>query len=178
MSLHIVPCTIEQANTYVAQFHRHHGPVVSARIALACADEAGHVHGVALAGRPVARHLDDGWTLEVNRVATDGTRNACSLLYAAVWRAVRAIGYLHLVTYTLPKEGGASLRAAGWQLVGERKSHQWSNPGRPRAFNALFALPKLRWEVTTGTALPCTEIRWPELDAASQLALFESEVLS
>lgn len=173
MSLHIIPCTIEQANTYVARFHRHHGPVVSARIALACADETGHVHGVALAGRPVARMLDDGWTLEVNRVATDGTHNACSLLYGAVWRASRAIGYQRCVTYTLPEEGGASLRAAGWQCIGDRPSHQWSNPGRPRAFNALYSLTKWRWEVTVGTSLPFDTVVWPTPDETPQPTLFE-----
>lgn len=176
MSLHIVPCTIEQANDFVAHFHRHHGPVVSARIALAVADQSGFVHGVALAGRPVARYVDDGKTIEVNRVATDGFRNACSILYGAVWRAARAIGYSRCITYTLAEECGASLRATGWRCIGERKSHQWSNPGRPREFNPVFALPKVRWEVTTSTALPFDSLTWPEPDKTPQPTLF-SEVL-
>lgn len=74
--------------------------------------------GVAIVGRPVSRHLDDGWTLEVNRLCTDGSRNACSALYAAAWRAARAMGYKRLVTYILESENGASLRAAGWKCVG------------------------------------------------------------
>lgn len=174
MSLHIVPCTIKQANAFVKLHHRHHGPVVSARLAMAVADDTGKICGVALAGRPIARRLDDGRTLEVNRVATDGTRNACSMLYAAVWKAARAIGYQRVVTYTLPEEGGASLRATGWKLVGERKSHQWSNPGRPREERDVYLLPKMRWEVTTGTQLPFEEITWPgeTVEPTLQLSLF------
>lgn len=74
------------------------------------------------------------WTAEVTRLATDGTKNACSLLYAAAWRAARALGYRQLVTYTLPEESGASLRGAGWRVIGQTEDHGrgWSRPGRPR----------------------------------------------
>lgn len=75
--------------------------------------------GVAIVGRPTARMLDDGWTVEVTRLATDGAHNACSILYAAAWRAARAMGYRRCVTFTLPEEGGASLRGAGWRCIGE-----------------------------------------------------------
>ena len=90
------------------------------------------VVGVAIVGKPVARMLSDGWTAEVTRLCTDGTNNVCSILYAAAWRAVRALGYRKLVTYTIPKEGGASLRAAGWRVVGESKGGTWHGKGRPR----------------------------------------------
>ena len=111
MRLRIVPTTLEEANVFVSEHHRHHQPVVGHKFSIACADEK-NVRGVAIVGRPVSRHLDKGWTLEVNRCCTDGAKNACSMLYAAAWRATKALGYQKLITYTLPKEGGASLRAA------------------------------------------------------------------
>ena len=103
--------------------------------------------GVVIAGRPVARHLDDGWTLEVTRLCTDGTANACSKLYAAAGRAARALGYTRLITYTLPAEGGASLRAAGWRLVGQRGGGNWNRARRPRRDTPeALRVPKLLWE--------------------------------
>lgn len=105
------------------------------------------VRGVAIVGRPVARNSDNGWTLEVNRVCTDGARNACSMLYGAAWRAAKALGYRRLVTYTLPAEGGASLRAAGWKLIGERGGGNWNVPSRPRIDTAeVLRGQKLLWE--------------------------------
>jgi hypothetical protein len=106
------------------------------------------VHGVAIVGRPVARGNDDGWTLEVNRCCTDGARNACSMLYGAAWRATKSLGYRRLITYTLPEEGGASLRGAGWTLVGKRGGGNWNTPARPRIDTAaVLRGQKLLWEV-------------------------------
>lgn len=98
-----------------------------------------------IVGRPVSRHLDDGWTAEVTRLCTDGSRNACSLLYAAAWRACRAMGYQRLITYILDSEPGTSLRAAGWTVVGQTKAQSWSRPSRARLDQPLQT--KLRWEV-------------------------------
>jgi len=117
--LRIVPASRADVSTFVSSVHRHHRPAVGDVFRLACVDAGGQVRGVASVGRPVARQLDDGWTLEVNRVATDGARNACSLLYGATRRVAWAMGYRRLYTYTLPEEGGASLRAAGWTCEGE-----------------------------------------------------------
>ena len=101
---------------------------------------------MATVGRPVSRILDDGWNLEVNRVATDGCKNACSALYGAAWRAARALGYRRLLTYTLPSEGGASLRGAGWSIVGETSNPRgWSCQTRPRVDLHPKQL-KIRWE--------------------------------
>lgn len=97
-------------------------------------------------GRPVARALDDGLTLEVNRVATDGAKNACSALYGAAWRAARALGYRRLVTYTLATEPGTSLDAAGWKVVGQVTGRSWSCPSRPRD-DKHPTTNKVRWEV-------------------------------
>lgn len=112
--LDICPVSLAEANAFVAEHHRHHKPVVGHKFSIGCTDGE-KIVGVAIVGRPVARYLDDGWTLEVNRCCTDGTRNACSILYAAAWRAARAMGYHKLITYILDTEPGTSLKAAGWK---------------------------------------------------------------
>jgi hypothetical protein len=142
--LALTPITLQEANAFVSEHHRNHKPVVGHKFSIAVS-EGDTVRGVAIVGRPVARRLDDGWTLEVNRVATDGARNACSMLYGAAWRACKAMGYKRLITYTLPDEGGASLRAAGWRLVGEAGGGNWNVKTRPRVDSDHQQL-KLRWE--------------------------------
>ncbi len=124
--------------------HRHHKAPQGGLFAVAVSD-ATNVRGVAIVGRPVARMLADGWTAEVTRLCTDGARNACSMLYAASWRACRALGYRKLITYTLAEEGGASLRAAGWTVVGEAGGGSWSRKSRPRVDNHPLQA-KLRWD--------------------------------
>lgn len=102
-----------------------------------------------MVGRPVARHYDDGLTLEVNRVATDGCENAGSALYGAAWRAAKALGYRRLITYTLASESGASLRGSGWRVVAERAARSWSNASvaRPRVdTNTATDQMKILWE--------------------------------
>lgn len=120
MSLEVVPVTFREACAFVAAHHRHHKPPRGCRFCLGVADGDGVLRGVAMVGRPVARHFDDGLTVEVNRTCTDGARNANSMLYGAAWRAARALGYHRLITYTQAGETGASLRAAGWRVVAER----------------------------------------------------------
>lgn len=106
--LFLCPVSIGDAVTFVNARHRHHkmSKWGQALFAVACATEASGIVGVAVVGRPKARQSQDGWTAEVVRLATDGSRNACSMLYRAAWRAARALGYVRLVTYTLPEEGG------------------------------------------------------------------------
>jgi hypothetical protein len=145
-ALQVVPISLAEANAFVEQHHRHHGKVVGHKYSIAVADPSGTVRGVACVGRPVARKQQDGWTLEVNRVATDGAKNACSMLYGAAWRVARALGYRRLITYTLATEPGTTLRAAGWRLVGETPGKSWSVPTRPRYDRHQLGL-KLRWEV-------------------------------
>ena len=118
MNLEIVPVTFRQAQAFIAAHHRHHKPPVGMRFCLGVAAGA-ELMGVATVGRPVARHLDDGYTLEVNRTCTDGTPNANSMLYGAAWRAAKALGYRRLITYTQATESGASLRSAGYSVVAE-----------------------------------------------------------
>lgn len=142
----MTPCSIQDAKAFVTQHHRHHRPPTSGLFAVAVSSGE-RVRGVAIVGRPVARGLQDGWTAEVTRVATDGARNACSMLYGAAWRAARALGYRRLTTYTLPEEGGASLRASGWRCVGEAGGGSWSCRSRPRV-DRHPTQTKLRWEAT------------------------------
>ena len=144
MKLTLLPATLAEANEFVRQHHRHHKPVPGHKFSLAVV-KGEDVCGVAIVGRPVSRMLDDGVTLEVNRVATDGTKDACSFLYGAARRATFALGFKRLVTYTLPSEGGASLRGAGWRLIGEAGGGSWSCPTRPRVDTHPLQV-KLRWE--------------------------------
>ena len=118
MSLRVTPIKHSDANAFVRRLHRHNRPTLGA-IFCAGVERNGELCGVAIAGRPVARRLDDGATLEILRVCTDGTRNACSMLYRAMCRAAKALGYSSAITYTLPEEGGASLRGAGFVCEGE-----------------------------------------------------------
>jgi hypothetical protein len=128
-------------------WHRHHQPPAGQIFAVGCADDDGVLRGVAIVGRPVARHYDNGQTLEVTRVATDGTRNACSMLYAAAWRATTALGYTRLITYTQDGETGSSLRAAGWRPIGQRAAHPgWDRPSRPRQQRGTEHIPRTLWE--------------------------------
>jgi hypothetical protein len=144
MGLELVPVTLREARRYVAANHRHHQAPQGGLFAVACS-EGTTICGVAIIGRPVARMLQDDFTAEVTRLCTLGHPNACSILYAAAWRAARALGYRRLVTYTLPSEGGASLRAAGWRLVGEAGGGSWSRSNRPRVDTHPLQA-KLRWE--------------------------------
>ena len=144
MKLALMPLTLDEANAFVEQHHRHRGPVVGAKFCIG-ATKGDSVVGVAIVGRPVARPLDDGLTLEVNRLCTDGTPHVCSMLYGAAWRAAKAMGYAKMITYTMTTEAGASLRAAGWRVVGEVKGRSWSTPSRPRIDTAPLQ-DKLRWE--------------------------------
>lgn len=127
----IVPITVREAQAYVQAMHRHLKPSRGAKFCLGLEVDDKLV-GVVMVGRPVARCLDDRRTVEVNRLATDGTRNACSKLYRAAWRVASAMGYRRLITYTLPEEGGSSLRAAGLRLVGCTPGGEWDTPTRRR----------------------------------------------
>lgn len=143
--MELTPITLREARTYVEQNHRHHRAPQGGIFAVAVS-EGDNVRGVAIVGRPVARMAADGWTAEVTRVCTDGARNACSMLYRAAWRACRAMGYRRLITYTLPEEGGASLRGAGFQLIGEAGGGAWGRKSRPR-IDTHPTQEKLRWEI-------------------------------
>ena len=166
-----VPCSVTRARDVVEVWHRHHGPSTSALYAAAVATEDGTVRGVALIGRPVARLLDDGWTLEVTRVATDGTPNACSALYGIARRLAAALGYSRLVTYTRADEPGSSPRGAGFADDGEIRARSWDMPGRPRT-DKTEIVRRRRWSMELGDSF---DPRWPEEPDTGQLQIVEGE---
>ena len=118
-SLRIRPCDLRDANSYVAQFHRHNKPTNGHKFSIKVLD-GDRLCGVAICGKPIARGLDDGLTLEIRRVCTDGTRNACSKLYGACVRVAKELGYAKVVTYTLKSEGGGE--SAGIKLCSSNRS--------------------------------------------------------
>jgi hypothetical protein len=147
VSLHIVPVTFADACAFVADWHRHHQPPAGHKFSLGVASDQMLV-GVAIVGRPVARHYDNGSTLEVTRSATDGTPHVNSMLYGACWRAAKALGYLRLITYTQDGEPGTSLKAAGWQVIAQRPARPgWDTPSRPRE-NRNANVQRYLWEAT------------------------------
>ena len=144
MGLELQPITYREACTFITQYHSHHLPPVGWKYGIAV-NNGMNVVGVVTVGRPVARSFDNGWTLEVTRCCTDGTPHVASKLYAAAWRAARALGYQRLITYTLLSEAGTSLKAAGWKIIGEVKGRSWSCPSRPRVDKHPLG-DKLLWE--------------------------------
>lgn len=145
--LYLVPVTLAQANEHVSAWHRHNKPVPGAKFCVGASDVDGVLHAVAIAGRPVARNFDDGQTIEVTRVASDGTRNACSMLYGACSRAAFALGYRRVITYTQGNETGSSVRAAGWTSIAQRPPRPgWSTPSSPRDNEAYASVSRQLWE--------------------------------
>ena len=144
--LALIPVSLAEANAFVALYHRHHKPVTGHKFSIGCMTD-GRLVGVAIVGRPVSRYLDNGNTLEVNRLCTDGTKNACSMLYGAAWRAAKAMGYKKIITYTLDTESGISLKAAGWRCAGLAGGKRWTGKRAPAAdlYPAHF---KYRYEKT------------------------------
>lgn len=144
MPLTITPVTLREANAFVQQHHRHHRAARGCVFCVGVAD-GDEIVGVAIVGRPVARMLQDGYTLEVTRLCTDGTQHAASKLYAAAWRAAQQLGYKRMLTYVLDSEPGTSLKAAGWKFYGEAGGGPWSRKGRPRV-DLHPTQTKIRWE--------------------------------
>ncbi|RSS87008.1 hypothetical protein EF903_17945 [Streptomyces sp. WAC05292] len=145
-----MPVRQKDAKDFVATWHRHHRPPAGAVFCVGAADGEGVLRAVAMVGRPVARLLDNGQTLEVTRTATDGTANANSLLYGAAWRAAKALGYTRLITYTQAGETGASLRGAGWKVLAHRPPRPgWDCPSRPRTSRGVDRVARTLWEAPT-----------------------------
>jgi hypothetical protein len=144
--LHVVPLELTEANRLVAQWHRHHQPSQGHRFSIGVMDNDGTLHGAAIIGRPVARLAGSPRdVLEVVRLVSDGTQNACSILYAAAARAGLAMGYLRIQTYILDDEPGTTLTAAGWTCEGEAGGGQWKHTdGKPRRTDQPTGM-KSRW---------------------------------
>lgn len=138
--------SLKDANEFVSRNHRHHKPVVGHKFSISAVVDD-QIVGVAIVGRPVSRHRDDGVTLEVTRLCTDGEFNACSFLYGRAAKADAALGYKRIGNYTMAEEGGASVRAVQWDLIGERGGGSWNRDGRPREDKHPVDV-KLLWEKT------------------------------
>lgn len=144
-SLHHRPVSLESANAFIERHHRHHKPVRGHKYSIA-AYLADALVGVVIVGRPVSRIRDDGLTLEITRLCTDGTRNACSFLTGKASRAAFALGFKRIGTYILLGETGIGLRAAGWKLISETRGGSWDCPSRPRT-DKHPTVPKALWEL-------------------------------
>lgn len=146
MSLELQPITFKEAAEYIRQHHRHHLPPHGWKFGVAVNDGE-KVVGVIVIGQPIARHLNDGYTAEITRCCTNGTKNACSMLYGAAKRAARALGYRRVITYTRTDESGISLGAAGYREVYRTKPQSWDRPGRPRV-DKTEPFQRILWEAS------------------------------
>ena len=170
----IVPTTLPKANRYVELLHRHHAPIPGG-FGWFCvaAVVGGTVRGVAIAGRPTNRNNDDGQTVEVLRLAADGTANVPSALLGSCRRAARAMGAARIITYTLDSETGSSLRGAGWVHEADGITSWWTHPGadgngRPAAIDRPHMRDtKVRWAVHFRDPIVC-EFDLPEPVPAGQ----------
>lgn len=140
------PISFKDACEFVDSHHRHHRKPQGHKFSLGLMVDGGLI-GVAIVGRPVARKLDNGLTLEITRLCTDGTPNAASKLYGACRRVAFTMGYERVITYTLDTEPGTSLFAAGWKLEGSAGGGSWSRPSRERETKHPIQLKK-RWSVS------------------------------
>lgn len=145
MKLELQPIEWEEACLFIKQHHSHHLPPQGWKFGIAV-NNGERIVGVIIVGRPVARYLDNGLTLEVTRCCTDKTPHVASKLYGAAWRAVKALGYKRLITYTLNSEKGTSLIAAGYKVIGETKGGSWSREERKRIDKHPLQ-KKLLWEI-------------------------------
>jgi hypothetical protein len=146
--LELRPVRFREATEFIRDNHRHHRSPQGWLFGIGV-ERCGALVGVVVVGRPVARLADDGFTAEVTRCCTDGTRHVASKLYAAARRATAAMGYRTLITYTLASESGTSLRAAGWRPVGMTAGGSWSRPNRER-LDQHPTCAKMRWEAPGG----------------------------
>lgn len=145
------PITLRTAQGFVSDHHRHNEAPQGHKFSIGLLQDDKLI-GVVIVGRPITKTHDDGITAELTRCCVlEGKKNANSLLYAAAWRAAKAMGYKKLITYTLPSEGGASLKAAGFIPVANTRSspNGWNVPGRQREMPKKYPKgKKIRWEIS------------------------------
>ncbi|MDR1705601.1 MAG: hypothetical protein LBS19_13080 [Clostridiales bacterium] len=147
----LCPITLKQAQDFIKKHHRHNDPPYGHKLSIGLAED-GRLIGVVVLARPISRHLSDGYTAEVTRCCVlEGKRNANSKLYGAAVRAARAMGYRRVISYTLPSESGASLKAVGFHVDGITNSNKngWDSPGRPRKKPVRYPTGrKVRWAIS------------------------------
>jgi hypothetical protein len=140
-----IPLELKEATKFVKENHRHNEPVYRDKFRCGCVDDNGILRGVVQVGRPNARALQDGKTVEIVRNCSDGYENACSFLYARALRAAKALGYEKAVTYILETEDGASVKASGFTFEAVVKGGRtWDCPSRPRK-TIMPTCDKQRW---------------------------------
>ena len=148
MDAHVFPITLKTAQAFIKEHHRHNDPPQGHKFSIGLLD-GGRLVGVVVVGRPIARFNDDGYTAEVTRCCVlDNQRNVNSKLYAAAIRAARSMGYRRVITYTLPEESGASLKAVGFRVDGitTNNPNGWDMPSRPRRKPIKYPYcQKIRW---------------------------------
>jgi hypothetical protein len=148
MDAHVCPITLKAAQAFVKEYHRHNDPPHGHKFSIGLTDN-GRLVGVVVVGQPIARRNNDGYTAEITRCCVlEGQRNANSRLYATAIRAAQAMGYKRVITYTLPEESGASLKAVGFQYDGLTKNNRngWDMPSRPRRKPVKYPYcQKVRW---------------------------------
>jgi hypothetical protein len=147
--LFAIPIELKEANEYVQRFHRHHSPVHRDKFRIGVINENGELCGIGQCARPVSRNLDDGRTIEVVRVCTDGTENVCSFIYSRLARIAKEMGYERIITYILQSEMGSSLKASGWHKETDIKGGSWDRPSRPRDLTdrqiSIFGEPRPKY---------------------------------
>ena len=150
MSLEIRPCDMNTARAFIREHHRHNKPPCGHKFSIACYD-GDRLCGVAMVGQPVARLLDDKETVEITRNCTDGTYNACSMLYGACVRAARALGYKKIITYTLESAPGTSLKASGFRIASQKCGGRVVGQAEPAQGNHADNAVRRRGQVLYGT---------------------------
>lgn len=140
--IEIRPISLKTASEFIARNHRHHGPTAGCKfcVGLFAGED---LIGCAVCGRPVSRYLDNGITCEINRLCTDGTKNACSMLYGACCRIAREMGYKRIITYILASENGTSLKASNFICDGIAGGTHWT--GKRTRRQTSPAEMKTRW---------------------------------
>lgn len=141
--MRLAPITLKAALKQVRAWHRHLPELQGGMFAVQVVNADGVCLGVGIAGNPPRVWQGQG-RLVISRVATEGAENACSMIYGALARAAKALGYREVWTYTLPDEPGTSLRAAGFVDAGMTRGGEWARPSRARA-PARRPEAKRRW---------------------------------
>lgn len=171
MALELQPIEWQEALTFIDRHHRHHAPPQGWKFGVAVHDGS-KIVGVITVGRPVSRKIQesDMLTLEVTRCCTDGTYNACSILYAAAWKTTQGLGYKRLITYILKTETGSSLKAVGWKKTADTKAQTWNRESRPR-IDKIKPQDKERWEI----AIPSSNQRFT-IKTEKQVGFMQNDI--
>lgn len=146
MLLTIKPVSLQESNEFIEQYHNTHKRIYGFKFGVGIVNEDNKLIGVATAGRPVSRHLDDGYTIEITRVCTNHSeKNMSSRLIGALSRASKALGYKKIISYTLVEEEGISFKASNFSPVHTTKAETWNRDKRKRIDKAPIG-KKIRWE--------------------------------